>query len=76
MLRFLSTGESHGQALVAVLDGFPAGVPINIDLLNKELQRRQQVTDADRDKKLKLTRLNFSAVFGMAPRLVRRLLSW
>lgn len=42
MLRFLSTGESHGQALVAVLDGFPAGVPINIDLLNKELQRRQQ----------------------------------
>ena len=42
MLRFLSTGESHGQALIAVLDGFPAGVPINIELLNKELQRRQQ----------------------------------
>ena len=42
MLRFLSTGESHGQALIAVLDGFPAGVPVNIELLNKELQRRQQ----------------------------------
>lgn len=42
MLRFLSTGESHGQALIAVIDGFPAGVPINIDQLNKELQRRQQ----------------------------------
>lgn len=42
MLRFLSTGESHGQALIAVLDGFPAGVQINIDQLNKELQRRQQ----------------------------------
>lgn len=42
MLRFLSTGESHGQALIAVLDGFPAGVSIDLDLLNKELQRRQQ----------------------------------
>lgn len=42
MLRFLSTGESHGQALIAVLDGFPAGVQIKIDQLNKELQRRQQ----------------------------------
>lgn len=42
MLRFLSTGESHGQALIAVVDGFPAGVPVNIEQLNKELQRRQQ----------------------------------
>src|SRR5579883_2267072 len=42
MLRFLSTGESHGQALIAVLDGFPAGMKLNIDLLNKELQLRQQ----------------------------------
>lgn len=42
MLRFLSTGESHGQALIAVLDGFPAGMKLDIDLLNKELQLRQQ----------------------------------
>ncbi len=42
MLRFLSTGESHGQALVAVLDGFPSGMKLDIELLNKELQLRQQ----------------------------------
>lgn len=42
MLRFLSTGESHGQALVAVLDGFPSGLKLDIELLNKELQLRQQ----------------------------------
>ncbi len=42
MLRFLSTGESHGQALIAVLDGFPAGMKVDIDELNKELQLRQQ----------------------------------
>ncbi|HET9005387.1 MAG TPA: chorismate synthase, partial [Actinomycetes bacterium] len=27
MLRYLTAGESHGQALVAVLEGLPAGVP-------------------------------------------------
>lgn len=42
MLRFLTSGESHGQALVAVLDGFPSGLAIDMDRLNKELQRRQQ----------------------------------
>lgn len=42
MLRFLTAGESHGQALVAVLDGFPAGLRIDIGRLNKELQLRQQ----------------------------------
>ena len=42
MLRFLSCGESHGPALVAVLDGMPAGLPIDIDAVNEELSRRQQ----------------------------------
>ena len=42
MLRFLSTGESHGRALMAVLDGFPAGMELDVNLLNKELQARQQ----------------------------------
>lgn len=42
MLRFLSSGESHGQLLVATLDGFPAGLRLDIDLLNNELRRRQQ----------------------------------
>jgi len=41
MLRFLTAGESHGQALVGILEGFPAGVKISRDFINKQLQRRQ-----------------------------------
>src|SRR6187549_2460463 len=41
MLRFLTAGESHGQALVVTLDGFPAGLQIAIDPLNAQLRRRQ-----------------------------------
>ena len=41
MLRFLSAGESHGQALVITLDGMPAGLDIDIDALNAQLRRRQ-----------------------------------
>lgn len=42
MLRFLSAGESHGQALVGVLDGMPAGLRLDFDLIAHELWRRQQ----------------------------------
>lgn len=41
-LRFLTSGESHGPALVAILDGFPAGLQVDADRLNHELWRRQQ----------------------------------
>src|SRR6187399_2997250 len=41
MLRFLTAGESHGQALVMTLDGMPAGLQIDIDALNNQLRRRQ-----------------------------------
>ena len=41
MLRFLSAGESHGQALVVMLDGMPAGLQLDIDALNAQLRRRQ-----------------------------------
>ena len=42
MLRFETAGESHGQCLVATLTGLPAGVPISLDKINRELWRRQQ----------------------------------
>jgi len=42
MLRFETAGESHGECLVATLTGLPAGVPISIDTINRELWRRQQ----------------------------------
>src|SRR5688500_11081524 len=41
MLRFLSAGESHGQALVITVDGMPAGLELDIDALNAQLRRRQ-----------------------------------
>lgn len=40
--RFTTSGESHGKALVSVIEGMPAGVTIDIDALNHQLWRRQQ----------------------------------
>src|SRR6185312_166926 len=42
MLRFETAGESHGECLVATVTGLPAGVPISIEFLNRQLWRRQQ----------------------------------
>jgi chorismate synthase len=42
MLRFFTTGESHGEALVAVLSGVPAGLGVDQAFVNRELWRRQQ----------------------------------
>jgi chorismate synthase len=42
MLRFETAGESHGECLVASLTGLPAGIPISIEYLNRQLWRRQQ----------------------------------
>lgn len=41
MLRFLTAGESHGPALVAVVEGLPAGLPVLIDEIGSELARRR-----------------------------------
>jgi chorismate synthase len=41
MLRFQTAGESHGQALVAILAGLPAGLQIDFEFVNRDLKRRQ-----------------------------------
>lgn len=41
MLRFVTAGESHGQALIAWVSGFPAGVPVDKEFVQRELHRRQ-----------------------------------
>lgn len=41
MLRFLTAGESHGQGLVTILEGLPAGLAIDTDAMTVELRRRQ-----------------------------------
>ncbi|MDR2430798.1 MAG: chorismate synthase [Candidatus Margulisbacteria bacterium] len=42
MLRLLTSGESHGPGLTAILDGFPAGVAVDKKYIDAELARRQQ----------------------------------
>ena len=42
MLRFSTAGESHGEALVAMVSGLPAGVPVDQALLDREMGRRQK----------------------------------
>ena len=42
MFRFTTAGESHGRALVAIVEGLPAGLPIDVEQINHELWRRQQ----------------------------------
>ena len=42
MLRYLTSGESHGEALVAFLSGMPAGLHVDQAFLDRELWRRQQ----------------------------------
>jgi chorismate synthase len=41
MLRFVTAGESHGQALVAWISGLPAGIPIDMEFIARDLHRRQ-----------------------------------
>jgi chorismate synthase len=41
MLRFLTAGESHGRALVTIIEGVPAGLAIDFDAITSQLRRRQ-----------------------------------
>ncbi len=41
MFRFTTAGESHGRALVAIVEGLPAGLPVDVAQINHELERRQ-----------------------------------
>ena len=41
MLRYWTAGESHGKSLLAIVDGFPAGVEVTAEFIDAELRRRQ-----------------------------------
>ncbi|ABC79963.1 chorismate synthase [Anaeromyxobacter dehalogenans] len=41
-LRYLTAGESHGPALVAIAEGFPAGLPVDFEAVDRDLRRRQK----------------------------------
>ncbi len=42
MPRFLTAGESHGKCLITIIEGFPAGLRLDLQFINQELKRRQQ----------------------------------
>ena len=42
MLRYLTAGESHGQCLIVVVEGYPAGFPIDAQAMDHDMWRRQQ----------------------------------
>ncbi|MDE3178168.1 MAG: chorismate synthase [Acidobacteriota bacterium] len=39
-MKFQTAGESHGQGLIAIISGAPAGLPVDFDFVNRELKRR------------------------------------
>ena len=41
MLRYWTAGESHGKTMIAMIDGFPAGLQLETDSIDHELRRRQ-----------------------------------
>src|SRR5438874_10912451 len=65
-LSYRTAGESHGKALITLVEGMPAGVPIDADFINNELRRRQggygrggrQKIETDRVEFLSGVRLN------------------
>ncbi|HZK44475.1 MAG TPA: chorismate synthase [Syntrophomonadaceae bacterium] len=42
MLRFVTSGESHGKALVGIIEGYPAGITVSQKQINEDLARRQK----------------------------------
>jgi chorismate synthase len=61
MLRFVTAGESHGQALLAWISGLPAGLPVDIEFVNRELQRRQLGYGRGGRQKIEKDRVDFLA---------------
>jgi chorismate synthase len=51
-LRYLTAGESHGPALLAILEGLPAGLPLSSEIIDAELARRQKGYGAGRRMKI------------------------
>ena len=63
MLRYLTAGESHGRALVAILEGMPAGLKIDANKINQELKRRQ--AGFGRGKRMQIERDSAQIISGL-----------
>src|SRR6202051_1756404 len=61
MFRFVTAGESHGQALIAWISGMPAGVPIDFEFVQRDLHRRQLGYGRGGRQKIEKDRVEFLA---------------
>src|SRR6516164_3637894 len=57
MLRYLTAGESHGQALTGIVEGFPSGVRLDTAVIDRELERRQGGYGRGKRQKLETDRV-------------------
>ena len=72
MLRYWTAGESHGKALLALVDGFPAGVEIETDSIDVELRRRQGGYGRGGRQRIETDRSTSSAASGTTRRSAAR----
>ncbi len=66
VLRWITAGESHGPALVAMLEGMVAGVEVTSDDISAQLARRRLGYGRGARMKFEATRSRSSAVYGTA----------
>ena len=59
MLRYITAGESHGKTMLAIVDGFPAGLKIDSEVINTELARRQGGYGRGQRQKLETDQVEF-----------------
>ncbi|NHQ61196.1 chorismate synthase [Chlorobium sp. BLA1] len=82
MIRYLTSGESHGPALSAIVEGLPAGVPVTPEEINAQLARRQQGhgrggrMKIETDKAEVLSGVRFGKTIGSPVTLVIRNRDW
>jgi chorismate synthase len=58
-LSYRTAGESHGKALLTLVEGMPAGVPVDVELINAELRRRQGGYGRGGRQKIETDRVEF-----------------
>ncbi|MDF1535224.1 MAG: chorismate synthase [bacterium] len=59
MLRFLTAGESHGESLVAIIEGLPAGLELSTEAIDRELARRQKGFGRGKRMEIETDRVQF-----------------
>ena len=64
MIRYLTAGESHGEKLTGIIEGFPANIDIKIENINKELKRRQ--VGYGRSERMKLEMDEIKVLSGLS----------